>query len=84
MMILNNKDLKLALKDARENCPNKKIGDVLSKDNVMVADIFLGNKGIIKILKNALPLMESWDDSIGVHVKNTFKKYIELVDLKIN
>lgn len=83
-MVLNNKDLKIALNSAREYCPNKEVGEMLSRDNVMLTDILHGSNGIIKILKISLPLMETWDDEIGKDVQDTFKKYIKLADTKIN
>jgi hypothetical protein len=83
-MLLNNKDLKLALKYAREYCPEEEIGNLLSRDNIMLIDIFYGNNGIVKILKKSLKLMESWNDEVGQDVKITFNKYINLTKVTIN
>jgi len=83
-MILNNKDLKIALKNARECCPNEEVETLLSRDNIMLTDIFHGDYGITNILKQALILMESWQDSMGKEIKETFKKYINLNNITIN
>ena len=84
MMILNNKDLKLAIRDARELCPNEGIKKLLSKDNVMITDVFYGNTGIKNLLKSSLTLMVNWNDSVAVEVKKTFTKYIKSNDITIN
>ena len=78
MKLLNNKDLKLALRDARELCPNEEAKDILSKDNIMLTDIFHGNEGVKFVLEKALPLMETWDDEMAENVKTIFKKYIKM------
>jgi len=83
-MVLNNKDLKIALKHAREQCPNKDINRFISRETIMLTDILLGNRGVIKMLKKALPLMNTWDTSLGKAVKDTFNKYITQDELKIN
>lgn len=83
-MILNNKDLKLALKNARECCPDEKVENLLSRDNIMLTDIFHGDYGVTNILKQSLILMESWQDPMGKDIKETFKKYINLNNITIN
>jgi hypothetical protein len=84
MKLLNNKDLKLALKNARECCPDEEVEELLSRDNIMLTDIFYGDHGIAGVLKTSLTLMESWQDSVGENIKNTFKKYVELHEITIN
>lgn len=77
MKLLNNKDLKLALTDVREFCPNEEVKKVLSKDNVMLIDIFYGNTGIQNILKKSLIGMDTWTDDVAKNVKEIFTKYIK-------
>lgn len=83
-MVLNNKDLKLALRDAREQCPNENVKNILSRDNILLIDVFYGNDGIKNILKKSLTLMSDWTDSTGKEVKRTFEKYINMEHRTIN
>lgn len=84
MMLLNNKDLKLAFKDAREFCPIEEVGDILSRDNVMLTDMYHGNKGIMHLIRKTLPLMSEWTGEVADSTKETFRRYITLDNVTIN